>query len=185
MKKTVQDILMHDHTCLIFKNQTEFFHCAIPFLRDGINKNEKCLLVLDDITREDAIRYFKYIFKDEIFNLQKVLSYITIESFKNLYFPDNKFNLERNLKMYLTAVKKAVTEEGFTGVRVFAEVSSTLQNRINLEEFYLYEAEVDKCFKNNKFLAVCAYNKKLFSDEYVSQIINVHPVEIDVINTRL
>ena len=185
MKKSVQDLSMHDHTCLAFSNQVEFFHCAIPFLREGINNNEKCYLILDDITREEAIRNFKYIFKEQAFDLQKTLSYITIENMRNIYLPDNKFIMERTRDLYLSTIKKTIAEEGYTGLRAFVELSSTLKKSMNLEEFQIWEKYADQYFKDNKFLAVCAYNKKLFPDEYISKVVNVHPIEIDIINTRL
>ena len=185
MKKSVHDISLHDHTCLIFSNQVEFFHCAIPFLREGIKKNEKCCLVVDNITREDVIRNLKYLFKEQAFDLQKMLPYITIENTKNIYIPDNKFNIERTIDLYLSNVKKAITEEGYTGLRAFVELSSTLEKYIDLEGFQIWEKYADQHFKDNKFLAVCAYNKKLFSDEYILKTINAHPIEIDIITTRL
>ena len=74
---------------------------------------------------------------------------------------------------------------GFSGVRVFAEISISVKNIIQPEHFLRWEQFADKLFPENKFLAVCAYNKNYFSEQYISKITHVHPIEIDLISTRL
>jgi len=184
--RTIQELKIHDHTCLIFNNTAEFFHCAVPFVRGGLNNNEKCYVIIDDITREDVLRNFKNLFKNgqipiEEFNHN---GRIKIEHFKNIYLMDGVFDMERTIKNYIELTKKMI-QEGFSGVRVIAEISSSLKDLINQYDFLTYESNVDKYFPENNFLAICAYSKKHFSTNYLSEILKVHPIEIDVLNTRL
>ena len=186
MLKTIQESKIHDHTCLIFTNTTEFFHCAIPFIREGLKNNEKCYIVIDDITEEEVFKKFKYLFKTRENPLHEIRQddKIVIEQFQNIYLNNDKFTIDNTLKNYISILNKAISD-GYNGLRVFAEISHSMHNLIGTNDFLIWEKEADKHFAGNNFLAVCAYNKKYFSQDYISQVITVHPVEIDVINTRL
>lgn len=186
MKKPIQEIKLRDHTCLMFSNKIEFLHCLVPFLREGLKKNEKCLIVIDDISRQDIVNRFKLLFreKNSDFNQMSTLSNITIEYFKNVYLTDNRFDMERTGSYYLTQVKEAI-ENGYNGLRVFVEIGSSLKYLINLDDFLSWETKADDFFPHNNLIAVCAYNKKLFSDDYINKAVKIHPIDIDIIGTRL
>ena len=178
---------MHDHTCLIFDSTTEFFHCMIPFIREGIKNNEKCFVVIDEITREEVLSTFKKIFREGIIPPEELNNdkHIVIENFKNIYLPDGKFDMDRTISSYIKTVDDAI-KDGYTGVRVFAEVSTFLSGLNGKECFLNWEAFADQYFFHHNFIAVCAYNKKyLASEDHISRTIKVHPIEIDIIKTRL
>lgn len=195
VKKSIKEINLHDHTCLVFNNQSEFFRHLTPFVSDSFAKNEKCLIVIDDITRKEVIQNLKPVFienfknvylKDDPFGLEQItdsvkpqrsLGAIVIENFKNVYLKRGIFDREETAKYYLGQVNHAL-EQGYSGLRLFAEVSSTLKNLSNPDDFLRYEEWVDKFFPESKFSAVCSYNKSLFSNEYIQEAIRIHPVEI-------
>lgn len=184
--KTVQETKMHDHSCLFFASKKEFFHCAIPFIREGLKNNEKCYLIIDEITKEEVLRNFTSIFREGYMPPDEFSGTkgIVIKHFKEIYLTHGAFDSERTIENYIN-ITQVHLNEGFSGVRVFAEISSSLKNLINLSDFLSYETKVDNCFPRNKFLAVCAYNKNCFSDEYLLKMQKIHPIEIDLINTRL
>lgn len=181
MQKSIQETKLHDHTYLIFRNKIEFVHCLVPFITNGIKQNERCLIVTDEITREDLLRSFKFLFRNGVNPFDELnKGAIVIEKFINVYQDNNSFNIEHNLQHYKSAIEKAILD-GYNGLRVFAEVSS----KINPESFIKWEKEADKHFDKNKFLAVCAYNQKYFGNGFMSKIKAAHPIEIDIIRTRL
>jgi len=45
----------HDHLCSICESQEEHFSVAIPFIRVGLDRAEKCVYVADDGT-ENVVR---------------------------------------------------------------------------------------------------------------------------------
>jgi|GEM_PF-2778880 len=187
--KTIQELDKHEHTCLIYKSNLEFLHCLIPFIREGFKRNERCLIVLDEIKREDIIRSFKHIYREGPIPAEDLSpsGRILIEQFKNIYLRNEKFSMEETIKFYISSTKKAI-EDGYSGFRAFVEISQSAKDLIGSDEFLKWEEYADKCLsqiKGENFQAVCAYNKKSFSDEYIEQIIKAHPVQIDLIGTRL
>lgn len=185
MKKSIQEVKLYDHTCLIFNSQIELFHCAIPFIREGLKKNEKCLIIIDDISREEVLRNFKFLFIEGKNPFEELLDNgrIVIENFKNVYLSDGKFDIWKTKENYLNCASKVILE-GFSGLRAFVEVSNSMKHLINEDNFLRWELFINPHFKDYNFLAVCAYNKKYFSDDYISKVKNAHSVEIDLIGTR-
>src|SRR5882762_6264471 len=45
----------HDHLCSIYESPEEHFAVAIPFIRIGLDRGEKCIYIADDGT-EAAVR---------------------------------------------------------------------------------------------------------------------------------
>lgn len=186
VSKTIQEITKDDHTCLIYSSNLEFLHCLIPFVREGFKRNRKTLIVLDEIKREDILRSLKHIYREGPISAEDLMPHgkLVIEQFKNLYLPDNAFNMERTMEYYFNSTKKAM-EEGYSGLRVFAEVSSSAKDIINIPIFMEWEEYADRYFKDSNFEAVCAYNKKYLSEEDLIKVQSIHPITIDLIRTRL
>lgn len=180
MKKSVQEVDIHNHTCLIYNNQAELFQSLIPFISEGLNRNQKGFIVTSDIvTGSEILKGIELIYTEIVKRLKKpnLLRSITIESFKNVYLKNDLFNMEAAGKYYLSQVEEAL-KEGFSGLRVFAELSSSLKTLVNPKDFLQWEEEADKVFPKTKFCAVCAYDKRLFSNEYIQEAINIHPIEV-------
>ena len=183
--KPVQDVKAHDHTCLFFNSESEFFHCAIPFIREGLKNNEKCFIVLDEITRESMFHNFKLVFREghippiEFSNEGRIV----ILNCKDVYLIDGYFDSERTIRNYNEIMNKTLND-GYTGVRVIAEFSRTIFNNIEINKLVRYEDDVNKLF-TNKLSAICSYNKKYFSPSDIKSTCNVHPIEVDSIRTRI
>lgn len=185
MIKTIQQIQNHDHTCLIFENEIEFFHCAIPFIKDGINKNEQCMIVVDEIKREEVLSKFKFLYRDGTNPFDELnKGKIVIKHFKDIYLPDGVFSIKRTAETYMSFVREALSN-GYSALRVFAEVSTLVRNTIKEHDFWVWEETACKYFPDNNFIAVCAYNKKYFSKDFILKTKAIHPIEIDLIATRL
>src|SRR5258705_5556748 len=63
MKRTTDDtplltaleqLAPHDHLCSIYESQAEHFAVAIPFIRIGLDRGEKCVYIADDGTEENV-----------------------------------------------------------------------------------------------------------------------------------
>lgn len=50
LASAMEKIGVHDHLCLIYETREEQFAAAIPFLRIGLERGEKCVYIVDDNT---------------------------------------------------------------------------------------------------------------------------------------
>src|SRR5258706_13838660 len=51
----LEQLAPHDHLCSIYESQEEHFAVAIPFIRIGLDRGEKCIYIADD-GMEAAVR---------------------------------------------------------------------------------------------------------------------------------
>ena len=59
LAKVVGGLGLHEHLCLIYDTQEEQFAAALPYLRIGLDRGEKCLYIVDENTAAavlDALR---------------------------------------------------------------------------------------------------------------------------------
>ena len=47
-----------DHLILIYENADELFAFAVPFIKDGLAKSERCIYVADDLTAAQVTTAF-------------------------------------------------------------------------------------------------------------------------------
>src|SRR5258705_6298977 len=50
----LEQLAPHDHLCSIYESQEEHFAVAIPFIRIGLDRGEKCIYIADDGTEADV-----------------------------------------------------------------------------------------------------------------------------------
>lgn len=44
-----------DHTCLIYENTDEQLAAAVPFIKEGLARNERCIYIADDRTVKEIV----------------------------------------------------------------------------------------------------------------------------------
>jgi chemotaxis family two-component system sensor kinase Cph1 len=50
---------LHEHLCLIYETQEEKFAAALPYLRAGLERGERCLYIADDNSAVDPVAFEK------------------------------------------------------------------------------------------------------------------------------
>src|ERR1700682_3522305 len=55
----LEQLAPHDHLCSIYESSEEHFAVAIPFIRIGLHRGEKCIYIADDGT-EAVVREAMY-----------------------------------------------------------------------------------------------------------------------------
>src|SRR3979409_1072106 len=50
----LEQLAPHDHLCSVYESPEEHFAVAIPFIRIGLDRGEKCIYIADDGTEPDV-----------------------------------------------------------------------------------------------------------------------------------
>ena len=50
LAEVVGGLGLHQHLCVIYDTQEEQFAAALPYLRTGLERGEKCLYIVDENT---------------------------------------------------------------------------------------------------------------------------------------
>ncbi|GAB3664753.1 MEDS domain-containing protein [Halopiger thermotolerans] len=161
----------NDHFALVYETKAELFSSAIPFMRQGLERNEKCLYVIDESTRaelEEAMREAGIEVDDALDSGR--LEFKTVQE---TYLKGGSFDADEMMALYADTIAEATRE--FEAFRLVAETSWIVEDDLTIEEFMAYESRVNDIFEGEDAIALCVYNREKFPSEGICDVVRVHP----------
>jgi signal transduction histidine kinase len=163
----------HDHFALIYDNQQEQLDIIVPFLRKGLERNEKGVFIVDDTSPAAVVAAMERHGIDvAAATKSKALAIITKY---DAYLKNGDFDPEWMIGFLAQAVEDAKAE-GFRAVRASGEITWALGPAGDPHERLIeYECKVNKFFPHHKMGGICQYNRKRFRPETLMHVIHTHP----------
>lgn len=159
----------NDHFALIYESEEELFTAAVPFIRQGLQRGEQCIYVLDERSEEEIIEALRTrgIDTDEALE-SGALTFYTVQE---TYLRKQPFDPEEMISFYADTIDDALEE--YEGLRVIAGTSWI--DEVSFEDFLEYEGRVNDLFEETDSMALCHYNRSQLSPEVIRDIIKTHP----------
>lgn len=172
MKAVFENYGLGEHFCSIYKSKAEQFSVILPYVYVGLKRNEKCIYIVDDRTKEELLDAFidsgvdikKYIKSGQMLFLTKNDSYLK----KGFFDPYLMIDL---LKENETKALK----EGYAGLRVTGEMTWVLTPATGTDRLIEYENALNTYFPGSKCMAICQYNEEKFNTDILRHIVYTHP----------
>ncbi len=161
-----------DHLCSFYENKVEQFQIVLPFLKEGLAKEEKCLYIADENTAEE-IKAGLLMHGVDVGAILKS-GQLKIVTSREAYIRLGKFDPEAMVSFLVSAAKEALSE-GYAGLRVAGEASWILRDMSSLDAFIDYEAMVNEALRNLPAKALCQYNTKMFFGNILVKVLKTHP----------
>lgn len=171
----IEDLKPGDHLCCIYENDTEHKTVITPFLRLGLENNQKVLYIVDRRTSEIVLNYLK----DDGMDVDKYLlrGQLEILTVQDSYMKGGVFDPEKMIKTLAEETTKAL-EEGYDALRVTGEMSWALRGLPGSERLIEYETQLNNFFPKSKCLAICQYDARVFSPVILIEILETHPIAV-------
>ncbi|MFA6502749.1 MAG: MEDS domain-containing protein [Candidatus Paceibacterota bacterium] len=175
LARAIEKISVHDHLCLIYENKEEQFAAAIPFMRIGLERGEKCIYIADDNTAAEVLNAMRIggIAVDEA--LKK--GSLAVIGKKDAYLRNGYFDPDEMIK-FLTESTDAAKKEGYTALRATGEMTWMLGGEKGTDRLIEYEAKLNRFFPHNDALALCQYNRQRFGPAILLDVIHTHPIVV-------
>jgi len=165
----------HDHLCSIYDSSEEHFAVAIPFIRIGLERGEKCIYIADDGT-EAVVRDAMHAERIDVERAIETDS-LVLEKKEATYLKHGSFDPEWMFTFWADATAEAMSQ-GFSALRVTGETEWVLRGAPGLERWAEYESRLKQVLARNNCFALCQYNRQLFPPELVLDVIRTHPTVI-------
>ena len=175
LSEEIRRIRVHDHLCLIYETREEQFAAAIPYIRIGLERGEKCLYVVDDNTAEMVGEAMMGAGLDVAGAVES--GRLSIVSKRDAYLKKGYFDPDWMIDYLKQAVEEA-KKAGFTALRGTGEMTWMLGGDPGTERLMEYEAKLNYFLSENDALALCQYNRHRFSPEVIKSVIETHPIVI-------
>jgi PAS domain S-box-containing protein len=170
----------HDHFCSIYESPEEHYAVAIPFIRIGLDRGEKCIYIADDGTVGDV----REAMQSDGIDVDRAISSnaLVLVTKEQAYLEHGSFNPDWMSTFWKEATQLAISE-GFSALRATGETEWVqkwvLRECRGLERWMEYESRLAHTVAENNCSALCQYNRRLFPPELILDVIRTHPMVVN------
>ncbi len=173
--EALEQLQVHDHLCLIYDTQVEQFAAAVPFIRLGLERGERCIYIADENSSAEINQAMR---ADGIdVDTAYATGALVLASKQDTYLKQGCFDPQTMIE-FLTQAVQSAKAAGFTALRVTGEMTWALGNAADVERLIEYEARLNNFLPANEALAICQYNRRRFAPEIILDVIRTHPLVI-------
>jgi signal transduction histidine kinase len=165
----------HDHFCSIYESPEEHYAVAIPFIRIGLDRGEKCIYIADDGTVDDV----RQAMQSEGIDVDRATASkaLVLATKEQAYLEHGSFHPDWMYTFWKEATQLALSE-GFSALRATGETEWVLRGGRGLERWMEYESRLTHTLSESKCSALCQYNRRLFPPELILDVIRTHPTVV-------
>ena len=173
--ESLEQLGPHDHFCSIYENPEEHYAVAIPFMRMGLDRGEKCIYIADDGTIGDVRKAML----SEGIDVERAIesNSLVLATKEQAYLKRGSFDPDWMFTFWKEATDSAMSE-GFPALRVTGETEWVLRGGRGLERWMEYESRLTHALLENNCSALCQYNRLCFPPEVILDVIRTHPVVV-------
>jgi len=165
----------HDHLCSIYESPQEHYAVAVPFIRIGLDRGEKCIYIADDGTVGDV----RQAMQSEGIDVERATASkaLVLATKEQAYLKHGSFHPDWMFTFWKKATQLAMSE-GFSAVRATGETEWVLRGGRGLERWMEYESRLTHTLSESNCSALCQYNRRLFPPELLLDVIRTHPMVV-------
>jgi signal transduction histidine kinase len=171
----LKQLAPHDHLCSIYDSPEEHFAVAMPFIRIGLDRGEKCIYIADDGT-ETVVREAMSAAGIDV-ERAIAMDSLVLEKKEAAYLKHGSFDPEWMFTFWADATAEAMSQ-GFSALRATGETEWVLRGAPGLERWMEYESRLTHILADHNCFALCQYNRQLFPPELILDVIRTHPTVI-------
>lgn len=160
------------HLCLLYESPVALRATILPYIRDGLARNERCLFIADAENAASAAR----ILVDAGIDVEGAMArgQLRVLTSREAYHPHGRFEPDAMLELLERTADEAIAD-GFSGLRGSGEMSWALGPEPGNERFIEYEALLNNVIARHKFIGICRYDLRRFPPPLIRDVLRVHP----------
>jgi hypothetical protein len=164
-----------DHLCSVYDTPEEHYGVSIPFIRLGLERDEKCFYFADDGRAAEVHRALEAqgVDADRAIGTRSLV----LATKAQAHLRDGGFDPERMYGFWRDATARA-HGEGFSGLRVTGETEWVLRGAPGLDRWVEYESALNQRLRGMNCFALCQYHLRLFPPQVILGVLRAHPVVI-------
>jgi anti-anti-sigma regulatory factor len=160
---------LHGHGCWAYSDDAEFISGVFEFLADGLELGQRLLYVGGG----GVVKLRRDL--DGLPNVEDLLGdgTVRIMPLESIYEIGRPIDAMAQLTMYAAATETALSD-GFTGLRVAAEVTPLVLDAALWVDHTRWETIADRYMAKNPMAALCCYDRRALPDEFIADLACVH-----------
>lgn len=169
---SVRKIRRGQHACLLYDKHDDPLALVAPFAAAGLEAGERCVYVVGEHEPAHIERGLTALGLD-VARLRERGALVLMSRWE-VSFPDGEFDPAAMIAYVRRGITQSL-EDGFSGLRVVAEMTWALQLGVDANKLIHYEALGNHLYPDEPLVAVCMYNRSRFPAAVCHEAIRVHP----------
>ena len=171
--KNLHKLKTGDHVVLLYEKEKEYIKSIIPFVKESLKRNEKCMYIDD----KKQLKKIKKNLSNYIKNLEKYIEegQLLLLSKEETYAANDHFDSDQMIELIKEETNKALAE-GYNGLSITGELSKVLDFENGKNEIIGYEWKLNhRVFEYLPVVALCRYNINKYDNDIIRAVIELHP----------
>jgi DcmR-like sensory protein len=160
-----------DHICLFYRSQKELLATLVPYVRLGLERNERCFCVHSAEVKGQLVADLEASgVQAERFIESGALVFLDPQQ---VYFDCGRFDPDVMTELLASAIREAV-QEGFSGFRAAGDMRWALEDKPGCDRLLEYEALMERFYPDKPAVGLCSYSTEGFPPGKLEQVLAVH-----------
>jgi PAS domain S-box-containing protein len=170
--RAITDLQPGDHLGFLYQTEAEHRALLTPFLRQGLERGEKVVYIMDVHPAETILDYLR----DEGLEVEPYLArgQLRLMTPAETFLRTGVFNPDDMIAFWQTETERALAE-GYQALRAAGELTWALQDLPDPERLFEFESKLSAFLPGTKFLAVCLYEGSRLDSEMLFNVLTTHP----------
>ena len=160
------------HICALFKSTEEESLVLHPFVREGYERGERIVLLLDDAERNE--REARLTAEGMDADEAQRTGDLEIMTWGDAYLRDDRFNADRMLEL-VKEILSTSKLRGFRRTRLWANMEWALTEAPGVDQLAHYESRLNYFLPLTEDAVVCVYNTDRFPPTTIQEVVKAHP----------
>jgi hypothetical protein len=183
IRSSMQDLIQlagvtlttQSHICAFFHSAEEEYPMLLPFIKDGLEREEKAFHVVDPKLRDLHIQFLQKAGIDTEYFQQN--GQLELRNWQDAYLQDGHFDQYRMLAL-LQGVLDDARGQGYPLTRLVAHMEWALEDRPGVNDIVEYETRLNYFLNRYPDPVICVYDLAKFGAAAVIDIMRTHPMII-------
>jgi hypothetical protein len=164
-----------DHTCVFYRTANDLMRVLIPFIADGLRRNERCFCAQKPEILKQLIFDLRFLGIDAEREIKR--GALELHSEDETYLPNRRFEPQAMMVMLIDSIYEA-KKKGFQSFRSAGELSWAVEGRNACDLVVGYEKLVDEYYPGKPAIGLCQYQIDKFPPEILKAVIDAHRMHL-------
>jgi hypothetical protein len=165
----------HRHVCAFFTSLEEEHRVMGPFIKEGIDREEKAFHIVDPEERAAYLRWLAGLGIDITAAQQR--GQFALRNWEDAYLREGHFDQDAMLAL-IQEVLNAGKTEGYPLTRLVAHMEWALEDRPGVDDLVVYETRLNFILPKYKDPVIWLYDTAKFGGGVIMDILRTHPMAI-------
>lgn len=163
------------HVCAFFNSEDEGYRVLLPFIKDGFDRGDKAIHVVNPEQRDDHLQRLSRFGLDPVEALRS--GQFELRSNTDAYLQDGRFDQDRMLATF-EALASGKSEGEYPISRIVCNMDWAATHLPQMTDLIEFESRVNDVWSRHDDAVICVYDLNKISADVVIDVARTHPMII-------